>query len=325
MANLGSGVYPYTIYNLQDTENLAAQFKDLGYDTVAMHPNHATNWNRENVYEDFGFDRFLSIEDFQDAETLRGMVTDQATYDKILELLDTNPNPQFIFDVTMQNHSGYNTGLMPYDKQLNLSIDGTTNSEVNEYVSLIQESDRALENFIGQLSRLDRKVIVVFFGDHQPFFPSTFNDLWFTDEDEATHQERLWQTDYVIWANYDVAGNDQTSEVDDLSTNFLGAKLMELIGAPMSDYQKALTSLRDSMPAINSAGYCDAQGRWYLTGSSVEGGDAAQQAMEQAHSDYAVMEYYQMFYDGRDIYTKRYQSAANETDPNLAPGTTKIK
>ena len=79
------------------------------------------------------------------------------------------------------------------------------------------------------------------------------------------------------------------------------------------------------MPAINSAGYCDAQGRWYLTGSSVEGGDAAQQAMEQAHSDYAVMEYYQMFYDGRDIYTKRYQSAANETDPNLAPGTTKIK
>ena len=54
-------------------------------------------------------------------------------------------------------------------------------------------------------------------------------------------------------------------------------------------------------------------------------GDAAQQAMEQAHSDYAVMEYYQMFYDGRDIYTKRYQSAANETDPNLAPGTTKIK
>ena len=325
MANLGSGVYPYTIYNLQDTENLAAQFKDLGYDTVAMHPNHATNWNRENVYEDFGFDRFLSIEDFQDAETLRGMVTDQATYDKILELLDTNSNPQFIFDVTMQNHSGYNTGLMPYDKQLNLSIDGMTNSEVNEYVSLIQESDRALENFIEQLSRLDRKVIVVFFGDHQPFFPSTFNDLWFTDEDDATHQERLWQTDYVIWANYDVAGNDQTSEVDDLSTNFLGAKLMELIGAPMSDYQKALTSLRDAMLAINSAGYCDAQGRWYLTGSSVEGGDATKQAMEQARGDYAVMEYYQMFYDGRDIYTKRYQSAANETDPNLAPGTTKIK
>ena len=326
MANLGSGVYPYTIYDLTETDNLASQFKELGYDTTAMHPNHATNWNRENVYEDFGFDQFLAIEDFEDAETLRGMVTDHETYDKILELLETNSNPQFIFDVTMQNHSGYDTGMVPQDKQLNLSIDGMYDAEVNEYVSLIQESDRALEYFIDQLRQLDRKVIVVFFGDHQPFFPSTYNDLWFTDEDEATHQERLWQTDYVIWANYDVAGNDQVSEEVDLSTNYLGSVLMDLIGAPMNDYQKAQAVLREAMPAINSSGYEDAEGRWYLTGSTLpEDGDAAQQAVERAHSDYATMQYYELFYDGKDVYTKRYQSAANETDPNLAPGTTKIK
>ena len=323
MANLGSGVYPYTIYNLMDTENLAAQFKDLGYDTTAMHPNHATNWNRENVYEDFGFDQFLAIEDFQDAETLRGMVTDRATYDKILELLDENENPQFIFDVTMQNHSGYNTGLVPADKQLDLSIDGMYDGEVNEYVSLIQESDRALEYFIDQLSQLDRKVVVVFFGDHQPFFPSTYNDLWFTDDDPAAHQMRLWQTDYIIWANYDVAGNDQVSEVDDLSTNYLAAELMNLIGAPMSDYQKAQIVLREAMPAINSSGYEDAAGTWFLTGSVSDDEDTS--PVEQARADYAVMQYYEMFYDGKEIYTKRYQSAANETDPNLTPGTTKIK
>ena len=65
----------------------------------------------------------------------------------------------------------------------------------------------------------------MFWGDHQPFFPSKFNDKWFTDEDDATHPERLWQTDYIIWANYDVAGCDQTSEVDDLSTNYLSCLL----------------------------------------------------------------------------------------------------
>ncbi len=325
MANLGSGVYPYTIYDLAETENLAAQFKDLGYDTTAMHPNHATNWNRENVYQDFGFDQFLSIEDFADADTLRGMVTDRATYDKILDLLETNDNPQFIFDVTMQNHSGYNTGLIPSDQRVELSMDGMMSSEVNEYVSLIQESDEALQYFIGRLKQLDRKVVVVFFGDHQPFFPSTYNDLWFTDEDEATHQERLWQTSYIIWANYDVAGNDQTSEVDDLSTNFLGAELMQLIGAPLTDYQKALISLRDAMPAINTTGFADANGTLYLASVSDAGGNATLQAALDARSDYAKMEYYQLFYDGRDIYTKRYQSAANETDPNLAPGTTKIQ
>lgn len=327
MAYLGSGVYPYTTYDLTDTENLAAQFKSLGYYTTAMHPNHGTNWNRENVYKDFGFDQFLTINDFQNAETLRGMVTDRATYDKILELLDTNSNPQFIFDVTMQNHSGYDTGLIPYDKQMSLNIDGEFNSNVNEYVSLIQQSDEALKYFLDKLSKLDRKVVVVFWGDHQPFFPDTYNDRWFTNEDDATHQERLWQTSYIIWANYDVAGNSQTSHEEDLSSNYLSSELMKLIGAPLTDYQKAHLTLRQSLPALNSVGYEDSQDRWLLSSSKSDEAynDTIAAACEKARSDYHAMQYYMMFGDGKDIYTKHYQDAANETDPNLAPGTTKIK
>lgn len=327
MAYLGSGVYPYTTYDLTDTENLAAQFKSLGYYTTAMHPNHGTNWNRENVYKDFGFDQFLTINDFQNAETLRGMVTDKATYDKILELLDTNSNPQFIFDVTMQNHSGYDTGLIPYDKQMSLNIDGEFNSNVNEYVSLIQQSDEALKYFLNKLSKLDRKVVVVFWGDHQPFFPDTYNDRWFTNEDDATHQERLWQTSYIIWANYDVAGNSQTSHEEDLSSNYLSSELMKLIGAPLTNYQKAHLTLRQSLPALNSVGYEDSQDRWLLSSSKSDEAynDTIAAACENARSDYHAMQYYMMFGDGKDIYTKHYQDAANETDPNLVPGTTKIK
>ena len=327
MAYLGSGVYPYTTYDLTDTENLAAQFKSLGYYTTAMHPNHGTNWNRENVYKDFGFDQFLTINDFQNAETLRGMVTDKATYDKILELLDTNSNPQFIFDVTMQNHSGYDTGLIPYDKQMSLNIDGEFNSNVNEYVSLIQQSDEALKYFLNKLSKLDRKVVVVFWGDHQPFFPDTYNDRWFANEDDATHQERLWQTSYIIWANYDVAGNSQTSHEEDLSSNYLSSELMKLIGAPLTDYQKAHLTLRQSLPTLNSVGYEDSQDRWLLSSSKSDEAynDTIAAACEKARSDYHAMQYYMMFGDGKDIYTKHYQDAANETDPNLAPGTTKIK
>ena len=152
MAYLGQGVYPYTIYNLTHTENLAQQFSDAGYTTTAIHPNHGTNWNRENVYRDFGFDEFLTIDDFRDADTLRGMVTDEATYDRILEMLESNDDPQFIFDVTMQNHSGYETGLIPSDKQTDYLIDGIYDAEVNEYLALIEESDRALEQFLNRWS-----------------------------------------------------------------------------------------------------------------------------------------------------------------------------
>lgn len=332
MSYLGSGVYPYTIYDLEKTENLAEQFKALGYTTTAMHPNHATNWNRENVYAGFGFDRFMAIQDFQDADKLRGMVTDEATYDKILEILENDDAPQFIFDVTMQNHSGYDTGLLPADKLNNYLIDGAVNNEVNEYLSLIEESDRALEEFIGELRKLDRPVVVVFFGDHQPFFPDKYNNRWFTDEDKAQHNMRLWTTDYLIWANYDVAGNNQDSQVDGLSTNYLGTELMNLIGAPLTDYQKAQITLRRDLPAINTTGYLDSARTIYLSStksddnaSDVPGMETTLQKALEARSEYATIQYFELFGDGKDVYTKLHQSAANETDPNLAPGTTQIK
>lgn len=326
MSYLGSGVYPYTIYDLQQTENLAAQFKNLGYSTVAMHPNHATNWNRENVYAGFGFDQFLAIQDFAGASQLRGMVTDEATYDKTLELIKNNPNPQFIFNVTMQNHSGYKTGLLPLDKQKQYLIDGESNREVNEFLSLIEESDRALGEFINELRHVKRKVVVVFFGDHQPYFPDRYNDAWYEGEDKVTHAERLWRTDYLVWANYDVAGNNQQSEPLDISSNYLGAEFMRLIGAPLSNYQKAQLSLAEALPIINTTGFKDRTGAWYLANtkdSELEGPNAL--AAAQARRDLATIQYYKLFGDGKDVYTKLHQSAANETDPNLAPGTTQIK
>ena len=326
MAYLGSGVYPYTTYNLTDVENLAQQFSDLGYYTVAMHPNHASNWNRENAYEDMGFDEFLAIEDFEDAETLRGMVTDAATYDTILELLEENDDPMFIFDVTMQNHSGYNTGLIPDELMIELDIDGESDSEVNEYVSLIEQSDEALEEFLEALEELDEEVIVVFFGDHQPFFTDDYNDEWFEDEDDVTHTERVWQTEYVIWANYDVAGCDQTSEELDLSTNYLAAVMMELIGAPLTDYQKAQLVLMEDMPVINSVGYQDSDGVWYAKDEEIDATESeAAEDVALAWENLWKMQYYQLFYDGKDIYTLHTQDEANETDPNLDPGTTLIK
>ena len=323
MAYLGSGVYPYTTYNLADVENLAQQFSDLGYDTIAMHPNHADNWNRANAYEDMGFDDFLAIEDFEGADTLRGMVTDAATYDEILDLLEEDDDPQFIFDVTMQNHSGYTTGLIPDLLMTELKVNGLMESdEVNEYVSLIEQSDQALENFLDELEDVDEEVVVVFFGDHQPSFASDYNDMWFDDEDEVTHNERAWSTPYLIWANYDVEGSSQTSEELDLSSNYLGAVMAETIGMELSDYQKALLQIEEDMPAINSVGYEDADSEWYAKKTKKkDDSDGDDSEVSEAWSDLWNMQYYQLFYDGKDVYTLNTQDEANETDPNSAPGT----
>ncbi len=268
LALMGPEIYPFELYSFAQCDSLVGQFEQLGYSTAAIHPNLASNWHRSEVYAELGFDEFYDINNFEGADTLRGHVTDAATYDKILELLEGDDSPQFIFDVTMQNHSGYDTGLIPPDKQVHYQPesfdDSQTNAELNEYLACIEESDKALEEFIDALRGLDRPVVVVFFGDHQPGFTSAYNDALYPDEGEGIeHASRIFQTNYVIWANYDVAGRAQESGHANTSACYLGAKLMDAIGAPLSGYQKAQLALSGQVPLVNVYGYADARGTWH--------------------------------------------------------------
>ena len=267
MAFLGLGKYPYSIYDFSDCEALPKQLAKLGYASTAIHPNYPSNWNRKSTYEGMGFDQFLSIEDFpEDAPRFHNGLTDKVTYDKILELLRTGDEPQFVFDVTMQNHSDYNVGNIPADRLTDYQpegISGDTNALLNEYLSCIQASDEDLEYFVDELKKLDRHVILVFWGDHHPGFSTNYNDAWYGDEDEMTHTQRVYQTSYLIWANYDVAGATQTDSSFPTSPAYLAAMTLDYAGAPLSDYQKTQMVVRQTMPAFNAFGLMGADGKWY--------------------------------------------------------------
>ncbi len=84
-----------------------------GYGTHAIHPAEAANWRRDRIYEQLGFDAFDDITTMEDADTFRDLVTDRTTYERVLEKIDEGEGPQFVFDVTIQNHGGYDTGLVP--------------------------------------------------------------------------------------------------------------------------------------------------------------------------------------------------------------------
>lgn len=265
MAFVGDGKYPYSLYDLSEAPSLAEQFSELGYATTAIHPNYATNWNRDRVYEELGFDTFLSIDDFEGAETFHSGVSDAETYAKILELLEADDGPQFIFDVTMQNHSGYDQGNIGRVEQY--AVDGVSdydNGRLSEYLACIDESDRALEEFMAALEELDRPVVLLFFGDHQPALASIVNDaIWADEADELAHNLRTHETTYFVWANYDVAGCDQAAERVSTSPAYLGAMLCELVGAPLTDFQKAQLVTQQELPAVSLVGWQDASGSWH--------------------------------------------------------------
>lgn len=265
---LGKGAYPYTLYDLSTTDNLASQLSSLGYDTCAIHPNLGTNWNREGIYAGFGFDEFLTIDEFENAPQFHSGVTDAATYEEVLERLRDSSNPQFIFDVTMQNHSSYDQDnidpglLRGYEPDY---LDESQAAELNEYLACIDASDRDLEWFIGELRKPDRPVLLVFFGDHQASVSAAVNDAMFPDEADQAHGTRTYLTNYLVWANYDVAGAG-SMRVEEASSSTLGALALDAVGAPLSGYQEAQLGARLSMPTISALSYTDVEDRHHATG-----------------------------------------------------------
>jgi phosphoglycerol transferase MdoB-like AlkP superfamily enzyme len=267
LAYIGSGNYPYTYYDLSQVGNLAAQFSELGYDTTAIHPNAATNWNREETYAGFGFDRFLSIADFDGATCYHSGVSDAETYQKVLDRLNSTTEPQFFLDVTMQNHSGYDQYNIPEEDQLDYTFDFDPDNtalthELNEYLACINASDRDLEWFMNELRNLDRPVVLIFFGDHQPGMSGNVNDAINTNEDDTTHGARAYRTNYLVWTNYHVEGSGEM-QWEDASTSTLAALALQYVGAPLTEFQQATLGARASMPMLNMFAYKDNEGTWH--------------------------------------------------------------
>ena len=283
LSYVGDGKYPYSLYDLSEAPSLAGQFSELGYSTTAMHPNYATNWNRDRVYEALGFDEFLSIDDFEGAERFHSGVSDAATYDKILELLEEDEGPQFIFDVTMQNHSAYdqeNIGEVPQ-----YSVEGVSsydNGRLSEYLACIAESERALAEFVEELEQLNRPVVLLFFGDHQPALSTILNAALHPGEDDLAHNLRTHETVYLMWANYDVAGSSAREERD-TSVCYLGASLAETIGMPLTTFQRAELAVREELPALSLIGTQLADGTWVAYGED--------DALPASYADLADMAY----------------------------------
>ena len=284
---IGSAKYPYTLYDLSDVDNLVTQFADMGYDTTAIHPCAPTNWKRNIVYRAFGFDRFLSAEDFAGEPGFHSGVTDAATYESVLDRLRSNEAPQFILDVTIQNHSGYDQSnidesLLPGYTFPFAEDDAALTSQLNEYLACINASDRDLQWFMEELRNLDRPVMLVFFGDHQPGVSGYANDALFTEDVGAAHGARAYRTNYFVWTNYEVAGAGDM-RWEDASSSTLGALALDAIGAPLTNFQKAQLGARMYMPMINMFAYKDNEGGWHSVedatpsemASSGDGGDGS--------------------------------------------------
>lgn len=267
LAYIGAENQVYITHDLSELSSLPKSLEACGYSSTAIHPMPGANWNRDVAYPALGFDSFLDQDAFSDDDPYRHAGrTDAATYEVILEVLRKSEEPQFIFDITMQNHGGYGAWDLPEEERLDLDLswmDDDLEATLTEYLALISTSDRELEEFIAELREIDRPIVLVFFGDHQP---ATDLDVATYGEPEAGDvewYERSYCTTYMIWANYDVAGNEQVSERRDIGLFSLQSVLLDSIGAPLSDQQMATLGFLDQVPIMNVIGYRTSDGAWH--------------------------------------------------------------
>ncbi len=134
---------------------------------------------------------------------------------------------------------------------------------MNVYLTCIEKADQDLQWFMDQLRQIDRPVVLVFFGDHQPSVSSAMNNELYQNEDSFAHTARVYDSTYFVWANYDVAGCEQISANETIGASELSARVLDLIGAPLTDYQKALLATRSSVPAFSGCKYLGADGVVY--------------------------------------------------------------
>ena len=301
MGNMGGGVYPYVLYDLEGVDNLAAAFRALGYGTHAIHPAEASNWRRDRIYEQLGFDDFDDITTMEGAATFRDLVTDRVTYERALQKIDEGEAPQFVFDVTIQNHGGYDTGLVPPADAVHLESEQVESAEVDEFLAAIRQSDEDLRWLVDELNARDEPTIVVFFGDHQPGFADwLFQKTYGHSVDGSPLEEvqQRYRTPYFIWANAAARtqyGNRlaKIADADVTSLNYLRSLLTEAAGLPETPQDRYQRALRGVLPAINLNGYRDGEGAWHWFGEAVEGD--VQQRAEDALKSYRIIQHAQLF------------------------------
>ena len=301
MAFLPYNCSAYQVFIKSEMPNLTSGLDSLGYQTAAIHPYLSTSWNRTNVYRFFGFESQYYQDDFAaDASRVRDYISDSASYKKIFELYENKREntPLFVFNVTMQNHGGYDVGGLSDELAVSVPLgDGSRSSELDEYASVIRQADRDLAYLVDRLNALDRPVVLCFFGDHQP----GFSDWLF----EATHdgaaaddlgleavQER-YTVPYLIWAN-DAARAQGAHEPQGVahertSLNYLGSRLVEAAGLPTTSYQRFLLAMREAVPAINLNGFLTADGIWHGFGNEEAAG------VLDALQAYATVQYDNLF------------------------------
>ncbi len=73
-------------------------------------------------------------------------------------------------------------------------------------------------------------------------------------------------TPFFIWANYDIP--EET--IERMSANYLSSYVLKTAGVTLSDYNRYLLKLYETLPVVDNMGYIDNEGNHYTWTETTE-------------------------------------------------------
>ncbi len=240
-------IVPYVTYwnnGNNDIPSIAREFDNNGYSTVAIHPNIANLYNREVVYNCMGFDEFVSKDDMNfSASNLTddGYFKDEALADVIEKKLEAEEDPSFIFAITIENHTLYESKYS--STEVKLSSDKLSDSEINEleqYSQGVSSADKFIKEMVDYVDNAERPTILYIWGDHLPAL-SAFNTLGFIND-----KYNKYSTPIIAYSNY----KDIETGQEYMTPNQIAPQILRDAEIDYSSYFDYIYSLREKYPVI---------------------------------------------------------------------------
>jgi phosphoglycerol transferase MdoB-like AlkP superfamily enzyme len=209
---------PYRRLARKPLPTLASWLKAQGYRTICVHPHAASFFDRDRVFPQLGFDRFVDIGAFSGAPKAGPYVADSAVARKILDTLAESEQPAFVFAITMENHGPLHLEQpAPGDAQsLYSSPPPAGFRDLTVYLRHLRNADAMIGELAAGLAHGSRERVLCFFGDHVPSMPAVYAQLGFEDG----------RSDYFVWRS----GTPGDGRREDLAIDELGARLPALAG-----------------------------------------------------------------------------------------------
>lgn len=206
----GNPSVPLSLFDKgEEYASVPSLYRNNGYATTYMHPFSADFYERSDYYGGFGFDtlifedemsvylsdellRMERSEGIQTAGYYHNFISDESVFNDAINRIKYTEEVDYIHITTMQNHMPYGNGA----------------EEEKNYFAGIRNSTEALRDFIAQLEELDEPVILLYVGDHYPFFSDSqnvYNRLGI----DAGNCDLLYEQKYFIWTNTDIEFEDE--------------------------------------------------------------------------------------------------------------------